>query len=155
MKQAGAVAEAMTEKCVFCKIMGGEKYQPVIYHDGLCTAFMDINQPNPYHVLIVPNSHAEDIYALSADEASAIFQLSARLSHAIRRVTNCPGLNVLSNNGRVAGQTVFHFHLHLMPRFQGDRLRLAAGLMGRKYPKTDAELERMTSNLKDQLAKSE
>ena len=115
---------------------------------------MDINQPNPYHVLVVPNSHVETIYELDATQAAAIFQVGARIAQAIRVVSGCQGMNLYNNNGRVAGQSVDHFHLHLMPRFSGDLPRMTLLLLGHRTLKSREVLDQLADKLKSQLAQS-
>ncbi len=138
-------------ECVFCQILAGTKYQPFVYQDALCTAFMDIDQPHPYHVLIIPNAHAENIYELRPDQAAAIFQASVLICRAIRDVSHCGGVNQFSNNGRAAGQSVYHFHLHVMPRFTGDRLKMGTWIIGHRSIKSSEVLDQMASDLKAKL----
>lgn len=110
------------QDCIFCKILAGQAAGSFVYRDETVAAFMDIHQTHAYKVLIVPVAHVETIYDLAETQASAIFQLAVRLSRVIRNLSSCDGLNVFQSNGAAAGQEVFHFHLHLLPRFVKGRI---------------------------------
>jgi len=103
--------------------------------------------------LIVPNDHVESVYDLRPEQAAAIFQASVSICRAIRDASNCAGIHQIGNNGRAAGQTVFHFHLHLMPRFTGDLAKMALYLFGRKSIKTDVVLDQMANDLRAKLTR--
>ncbi len=111
------------ERCIFCDIAAKQAPASWVYDDDRVFAIMDIVQPNPYKVLIIPKAHRKDLYALTPEEASAVFQAAVKLGRTIKRVSGCDGLNLLQSNGPSAGQTVFHFHLHLFPRFSGDGIQ--------------------------------
>jgi histidine triad (HIT) family protein len=111
--------------CVFCRIIAKEIPATVVHEDEEVLAFMDIGQVNPGHVLVAAKSHAENIYALDDAGAAAVFRGAARVARAIRAAFAPPGLSVYQANGKPAGQTVFHFHLHLVPRHEGDGMALA------------------------------
>lgn len=108
--------------CPFCAIAAGNAPASVILDDGPVLAFMDLRQAVPGHVLVVPRRHAPDIYALSADEAASLMQAAVRVAQALRAEFDPPGLNLWQSNGEVAGQEVFHFHLHVHPRRPDDGL---------------------------------
>lgn len=110
--------------CVFCKIIAGEIPATVVHEDARTFAFMDIGQVNPGHVLVAAKTHAENIYALDDENAAAVFRTAARVARAVREAFSPEGLSVYQANGRPAGQTVFHFHLHLVPRHEGDGMAL-------------------------------
>jgi histidine triad (HIT) family protein len=110
--------------CVFCKIVAKQIPATVVYEDADALAFMDIGQVNPGHVLVAAKAHAEKIYALDDASAGAVFRAAARIARAIRDTFAPPGLSVYQANGKPAGQTVFHFHLHLVPRHEGDGMAL-------------------------------
>jgi len=112
-------------ECVFCKIVAGQIPATVVHEDAQAMAFMDIGQVNPGHVLVAAKAHAENIYALDDDQAAAVFRAAARVARAIRAAFSPEGLSVYQANGRSAGQTVFHFHLHLVPRHPEDGMSLA------------------------------
>jgi histidine triad (HIT) family protein len=106
--------------CVFCKIIGGQIPSTKVHEDDRTLAFMDIGQVNPGHVLVAAKTHAENIYALDETDAAAVFCAAARVARAIREAFAPPGLSVYQANGKPAGQTVLHFHIHLVPRHEDD-----------------------------------
>ncbi|TVP86219.1 MAG: HIT family protein [Acholeplasmataceae bacterium] len=110
---------------VFTKIIAREIPAHVVYEDDLVIAFLDISQATKGHTLVVSKSEVENVYGLSDELAGHLFRVAARLARAIQKAFSPAGLNVLNNNGAVAGQTVFHFHLHLLPRYEDDDVTLA------------------------------
>jgi histidine triad (HIT) family protein len=110
--------------CVFCKIMAKQIPASVVHEDERTLAFMDLGQVNPGHVLVAAKAHAENLYELSEADAAAVFRAAARVARAIRTAFAPPGLSVYQANGKPAGQTVLHFHLHLVPRHDGDGMEL-------------------------------
>lgn len=111
--------------CIFCKIVAKAIPASVVYEDGEALAFMDLGQVNPGHVLVAAKAHAENLYALQDAQAAAVFRAAARVARAIRAAFSPEGLSVYQANGKPAGQTVFHFHIHLVPRHEGDGMALA------------------------------
>jgi histidine triad (HIT) family protein len=112
-------------ECVFCKIVAKQIPATVVHEDAHTLAFMDIGQVNPGHVLVAAKAHADDIYALDDAHAAAVFRAAVRVARAVRAAFSPEGLSVYQANGRAAGQTVFHFHLHLVPRHADDGMSLA------------------------------
>jgi histidine triad (HIT) family protein len=110
--------------CVFCEIVAKQIPATVVYEDEHTLAFMDIGQVNPGHVLVAAKAHAESLYALDDAQAAAVARTSARVARAIRAAFAPPGLSVYQANGKPAGQTVFHYHVHLLPRHEGDGMEL-------------------------------
>lgn len=111
--------------CVFCRIVAKRIPATVVHEDAATLAFMDIGQVNPGHVLVAAKVHAENLYALDDAQARAVFGAAAKVARAIRDAFSPQGLSVYQANGKAAGQTVFHFHLHLVPRHEGDGMALA------------------------------
>lgn len=111
--------------CIFCRIVARQIPATVVHEDGQTLAFMDIGQVNPGHVLVALKAHAENLYALDEAQAAAVFRTTARVARAIRAAFAAEGLSVYQANGKSAGQTVFHFHIHLVPRHEGDGMGLA------------------------------
>ena len=111
--------------CVFCKIVAKQIPATVVHEDAETLAFMDIGQVNPGHVLVAAKTHAENIYSLQDAEAAAVFRAATRVARAIRAAFSPEGLSVYQANGKPAGQTVLHFHIHLVPRHDGDGMALA------------------------------
>ena len=114
----------MKNDCIFCKIAAGEIPSACIYEDDDFKAFLDISPAVKGHVIIIPKKHADNLFDLSEEEASKIFVIASNIGKAIKEELNCDGLNVLQNNGEIAGQTVFHFHMHLIPRFKNDNVKI-------------------------------
>jgi histidine triad (HIT) family protein len=114
----------MMSSCVFCRIVAKEIPAAVVYEDDLTIAFMDAGQVNPGHVLVAVKQHAENIYELNDAQASAVQRAAARVARAIRAAFGPPGLSVYQANGKAAWQTVLHYHMHLLPRHEGDGMAL-------------------------------
>lgn len=114
----------MMADCVFCKIMAKQIPATVVHEDEHTLAFMDIGQVNPGHVLVALKKHVENIFALDEAQAAAVFGSAARVARAIRGAFEPQGLSVYQANGAAAGQTVFHLHVHLVPRYEGDGMAL-------------------------------
>jgi len=110
--------------CVFCRIVAKQIPATVVHEDADTLAFMDIGQVNPGHVLVALKAHAENVFALEEAQAAAVFRTVARVARGIRAAFAPPGLSVYQANGKPAGQTVFHFHIHLVPRHDGDGMNL-------------------------------
>jgi len=110
--------------CIFCQIASGQAPVSIVYENELVVAFMDINQPNPYKTLVIPRQHRETIYDLDDELAAALFQATVKIARAVRTVSSCDGLNIIQSNGWAGQQDVFHFHLHILPRFLDDGIIL-------------------------------
>jgi len=110
--------------CVFCRIVAKQIPATVVHEDEHTLAFMDIGQVNPGHVLVALKAHAENLYALDEAQAAAVARTSVRVARAIRDAFAPAGLSVYQANGEPAGQTVFHYHVHLLPRHKGDGMEL-------------------------------
>lgn len=109
--------------CIFCQIIGEKADGSIIHRDELVTAFMDIRPVNPGHLLVVPNEHTADLRALDEEVAGYIFKIGKRMARTLRETDlNCEGVNLHLADGSAAGQSVFHTHLHVIPRFGGDGL---------------------------------
>ena len=136
--------------CVFCRIVAGQIPSTRVHEDELTLAFMDIGQVNPGHVLVAVKAHAENLYALDDVQAAAVQRTALRVARAIRDAFSPQGLSVYQANGKAAGQTVFHYHLHLVPRHEGDGMALAWPV---KNPPRDA-LEQNAARIREKLSKA-
>ena len=114
--------------CIFCKIIAGEIPSFSVYEDEHTFAFMDINPANEGHTLVIPKEHAADIHGVSAAAITATVISAQKLAGAIEKTLNPDGLNLLQCNGPAAAQSVMHFHMHVLPRRNGDELKLNWGL---------------------------
>ncbi|WP_280768643.1 HIT family protein [Salipaludibacillus daqingensis] len=112
---------AKKDDCIFCKIAAGEIPSAKVYEDEHVLAFLDLSQVTKGHTLVIPKNHEENIYELSEETAQKLFKVVPKIAKAIKEAYSPIGLNILNNNGEAAGQSVFHYHLHLLPRFgKGD-----------------------------------
>lgn len=118
----GVVMAAEPKPCVFCEIVAGTRPQEgVVYRDDQCVAFLSIGPRNPGHLLIVPVVHAENFLAVPAGTMHAMTDAAKKLADAIKRTDlKMEGFVLQMNTGKAAGQTVFHAHLHLIPRYAGE-----------------------------------
>ncbi len=107
--------------CLFCKIVAGEIPSTAVLKDEHCYAFMDIRPINPGHVLVIPVRHAANLAELDAGSGAEMFKSAQKIAAAVRASgLDCEGINLHLADGPVAGQEVFHVHLHVIPRFSGD-----------------------------------
>ncbi len=111
--------------CIFCRLIAGEIPAARVHEDALTVAFMDIGQVNPGHVLVAARRHAATLLDLTPEEAAAAMRSAQRIAQAVQQVFDPPGLTLLQANGREGEQTVFHFHLHVVPRHAGDGVGLS------------------------------
>jgi histidine triad (HIT) family protein len=110
--------------CIFCRIISGDIPGQIVDQDEKTVAFMDINPATRGHALVVPRRHARDLLEIDADDLEATIVAAQRLAHRMTERLGAAGVNLLNSCGRAAWQTVFHFHLHVIPRYDGDPLRL-------------------------------
>lgn len=110
--------------CLFCKIAKGELKSATIFENGDFRVIMDRFPSGKGHALILTKEHFDDIYQMDAETAAKLFALASEVSKAVKKATSCDGMNILQNNGEAAGQTVKHFHLHLIPRYENDGFAL-------------------------------
>lgn len=110
--------------CIFCKIAAGEIPSKTLYEDDNFRVILDISPASKGHAIILPKKHAANIYELAEEDASKIFVVAKKVAAAMQKTLQCDGLNILQNNGEVAGQSVFHLHVHLIPRYKDDKLTI-------------------------------
>ena len=108
------------DDCIFCKLANGEIPTNALYEDDIVKVIFDASPAAKGHVLILPKEHFDNIYELDDDTAAHVFKVAAKISKAYKKALDFDGLNIVQNNGEVAGQTVFHFHMHLIPRYSED-----------------------------------
>ena len=107
--------------CIFCKLANGEIPSATLYEDEDFRVILDLGPATRGHVLILPKEHAANIYEMEDELLGKAFQLAKKMIVKLTDVLGCDGYNVVQNNGEAAGQTVFHFHIHLIPRYKGDK----------------------------------
>lgn len=110
----------MKDNCVFCKIIDGQIPSTCVYEDQDFKAILDISPANKGHVIILAKKHVENVFELGDELAAKLFPIVKKVATAVKKTLNCDGINVLQNNGVAAGQTVFHLHVHIIPRYDGD-----------------------------------
>lgn len=110
--------------CLFCRIVAGELPAEMVGADERTVAFMDINPATRGHLLVVPRVHAVDLLEIDPEDLSAVVRHGQLLARRARDVLGADGINLINSCGRAAWQTVFHFHLHVIPRYAEDPLRL-------------------------------
>ncbi len=108
------------DNCIFCKIISGEIPSSKVYEDDKVLAFLDISQATKGHTLVIPKEHVRNILEMSAETAETVFSRVPKIARAVQKATAAIGMNILNNNEEVAGQTVFHAHIHLVPRYGAD-----------------------------------
>lgn len=111
--------------CIFCKIANGEIPSRTLYEDDDFRVILDMSPATKGHALILPKSHAKNLYELPDETAGNVMKLAKKMATTITEKLGCDGFNLVQNNNEVAGQTVFHFHMHLIPRYENDGQTIA------------------------------
>ena len=112
------------ENCIFCKIANGEIPAATLYEDDDFKVILDLGPASKGHALILPKGHYADLYELDDEVAGKVLVLAKKIITKMTDVLGCDGYNLVQNNGEAAGQTVHHFHLHLIPRYENDEVGL-------------------------------
>jgi histidine triad (HIT) family protein len=113
----------MQNNCIFCKIIAGEIPSATVYEDEDFKVIMDIFPAAKGHTILLSKKHCANLFELDDEIASKALPVARKVARAIQAELHCDGMNLLQNNGEAAGQTVFHFHMHLIPRYQGDQVK--------------------------------
>jgi diadenosine tetraphosphate (Ap4A) HIT family hydrolase len=128
--------------CIFCAIVAREAEASVVFEDETVVVFMDLNPVTPGHLLVVPRRHAVGLEDLDQTTSAHVWSVGHDMAHALRRSSlRCEGINVLLCDGEAAFQTVFHFHLHVIPRHAGDGWTLKAESPTRERPLLDSDAQ--------------
>ena len=125
------------DDCIFCKIANGEIPSATIYEDDDFRAFLDLNPATRGHALLVPKDHFANLFELDEEHAEKAILRAKKIGSRMKEKLGCDGLNLVQNNGEAAGQTVFHFHMHLIPRYKDDH----AGILWEPGKTTPEEME--------------
>ena len=133
--------------CIFCQIVAGAAPCFRIYEDERVLVFLDIFPTSPGHTLLIPKAHAENLFESDPDDLDAVIRVSKRIALTLKKELAPDGLGVFQLNGAAAGQTVFHYHMHLIPRRQGEGMQVHSRVRG-----NDAELARLAERLRSALA---
>lgn len=107
----------MTQDCIFCKIIAGEIPSAKVYEDEHVYAFLDLSQVSKGHTLVIPKQHTRNLYDTPPEVASNLFKVVPKIANALKKTYKPIGLNVVNNNEKAASQSVFHLHLHLLPKY--------------------------------------
>ncbi|MCM1257938.1 MAG: HIT family protein [Roseburia sp.] len=132
--------------CIFCKLASGEIPTNSIYEDDMFRVILDAAPASKGHALIIPKEHYKNIYEIDEEVAGKAMKLAKKMAAHMTEKLNCDGFNLLQNNGEVAGQTVFHFHLHLIPRYKG--MKNDDILMWNHETFTEEEIKEICTSLK-------
>ena len=132
--------------CLFCKIISGEIPSTKVYEDEQCYAFLDINPVNIGHTLLVPKTHSENLYTVADEDIAHMAVVLKKLSIAIKKAVGADGINIEMNNEPVAGQLIFHTHLHIVPRFEDDGFTHWRGARGYN----DGEMQEVAEKISTQ-----
>ena len=133
------------DDCIFCKLANGDIPTNSIYEDDKFNVILDNGPATKGHALILPKDHADNLFELPEDTAADAMKLARKLGKHIMYTLGADGLNIVQNNGPVAGQTVMHFHLHIIPRYEGDGQKIL-------WAPTSPSAEELTQ-VKEQLSK--
>jgi histidine triad (HIT) family protein len=134
--------------CTFCDILAGKLPASTVYQDEICSVFMDIRPVNPGHVLVIPKQHAASLAEMDENTGGHLFAIGQRVAAALRRSgIRCEGINFFLADGEPAGQEVFHVHLHIFPRYEGDGFGLRFGPHYYKRP-SRAELDAVAEKIR-------
>lgn len=138
------------EQCIFCKIIRGDIPCAKVFENEHVLAFLDISQVTKGHTLVIPKVHKKDIYELTPDIASHLFEAVPQIANAIKEQYGPVGLNLLNNNGEAAGQTVFHYHMHILPRY-GNGDGFGAVWKSHQSEYTPEDLQKIASTISEAI----
>ncbi len=111
------------ESCIFCKIVQKQAPSSIIHEDEAVMVFLDIRPLNIGHTLVIPKAHYVDIFDIPQGLFSRVHRVSKQIALAVKKATNADGISVIQQNGKAAGQDIFHLHVHVVPRFEGQKLQ--------------------------------
>ena len=135
------------ESCIFCKIVVKQAPSSIIYEDETILVILDIRPLNMGHTLVIPKDHYVDIFDIPENVLSQIYKVTKLVSSAVKKATNSDGISIIQQNGKAAGQDIFHIHVHVVPRFEGQKLLPFSELREVERAKLDA----LTKKIKQQL----
>ena len=133
------------DNCIFCKIANGEIPSATIYEDEDFRAILDLGPASKGHALLLPKEHYADLFALPDETAEKVLPVAKKIVSRMKDVLGCDGYNLVQNNGECAGQTVFHFHMHMIPRYKDDKV----GLGWKMGELSDADGDEILAKLKE------
>ncbi|MGQ9551983.1 MAG: HIT family protein [Candidatus Bathycorpusculaceae bacterium] len=133
--------------CVFCAILNRQAPASIVYEDAHVMAFLDIFPQNDGHMLVIPKKHHETIYTLSEEETAHLFNVARKVALAVKKTVEAQGITIAQHNEAAAGQDIFHMHVHVIPRYAGQRLRRLEELAESSRVKLDEIAARIKRNL--------
>jgi histidine triad (HIT) family protein len=136
--------------CIFCKIVNEQIPSAKVFENEHVVAFLDLSQVTKGHTLIIPKVHKENLFELTPEIAKNIFEVAPTIANALKETYNPIGLNVVNNNGEKAGQSVFHFHMHLIPRY-GEDDGFGAVWKNNQSDYTSLDLQQMAADINSHL----
>jgi histidine triad (HIT) family protein len=131
--------------CVFCDIAARRATAHIVYEDEETLAFLDRFPIHEGHTLVIPKKHATDAFDVEPEQAARTMRTAVRVARAVKAVTQCDGVNLFQSNGAAAGQSVFHFHIHVLPRWIGDRTIT----LHREYTPLEGSFERVAAKIRE------
>lgn len=134
----------MQENCIFCKIAAGVIPSATLYEDEEFRVILDVGPAAKGHMLVLPKEHYANICEMPQELVARAFTIAKMMAEKMEKVLGCDGINVLQNNHEAAGQTVFHFHIHLIPRTKGDKM----GITWKPGTLTDADREELVEKFR-------
>ena len=149
------MATSARRQCIFCDIIHGAAEVSICYEDAMAIAFMDIQPVNPGHLLVVPREHYESLEDLPRELGRHLHDVALRLAYTVKKTTGCPGMNIVVNSGAAAGQDVFHFHVHVIPRAPDDGFDIPLPFPGSSMPereRLDAMAARIVTQARNPVA---
>lgn len=127
--------------CIFCKIINGDIPSKKIYEDDICLVILDISQATKGHMLVIPKTHYQNIIECDEETNKHLFSIAKKMAQRTLDVLKADGVNILVNTNEVAGQSVFHFHIHVIPRYTNDDLTI------KFVEHSDSDLEKIATKL--------
>ena len=137
----------MNNECIFCNIIEGKIDSATIFENSEFKVILDKFPSTKGHTLIMPKEHVENVFEMDSEMASKLYGLATHIAKVLKQKLNCDGMNFLQNNGAVAGQTVNHFHLHLIPRYEGDNTKISWDVVQME----DSELEEFATEIRNAI----
>jgi histidine triad (HIT) family protein len=137
--------------CIFCKLAAGVYPSSTIYEDDLFRVILDISPATKGHALLIPKRHIENIYELDGEESELALFVIREVSCAMKKTLGCDGINVLQNNGSAAGQSVFHLHFHIIPRYENDDVKIPWISVSYEEGEANQLAEKIKTSLSDYL----
>ncbi len=135
------------QNCLFCNVASGSMESSTIFENSEFRVVLDPFPASKGHTLIISKEHIENIYDLDTESASRLFALATHTAKVLKNIYNCDGLNIIQNNGEAAGQTVFHFHLHLIPRYKDDHVTIKWDTLKMDKRELDEMAQQISINL--------